>query len=250
MAPDELRDAVLYQLGALDAFAQVGGAQVAYVKPHGALYHAVAGRAFARRRRRGRRRRVRPVARHPGPAGFRTASRLPMRPGWKPCQRRSPIVVPARRRSGLATGGGRRADRSETRSPHGRSGWRSTTRWSPSTARSSAWRRARSACTETRQAPSRSRDCGARCARRGRCRRSTVSRADMQRRSFGPAAWLIDESRRTGGVGPSTPRSRNRGVTEIVPAERTVLVVCDRSSADSIGPLPRHDRAWPKIGRR
>jgi UPF0271 protein len=41
MAPDELRDAVLYQLGALDAFAQVGGAEICYVKPHGALYHAV-----------------------------------------------------------------------------------------------------------------------------------------------------------------------------------------------------------------
>jgi UPF0271 protein len=40
MDPHELRDAVLYQLGALDAFAQVAGAEVAYVKPHGALYHA------------------------------------------------------------------------------------------------------------------------------------------------------------------------------------------------------------------
>src|SRR4029078_13043337 len=38
--PDELRDVVLYQLGALDAFAQVAGTGVAYVKPHGALYHA------------------------------------------------------------------------------------------------------------------------------------------------------------------------------------------------------------------
>ena len=38
--PAELRDAVLYQLGALDAFAQVAGAGVRYVKPHGALYHA------------------------------------------------------------------------------------------------------------------------------------------------------------------------------------------------------------------
>ncbi len=36
----DLRDAVLYQLGALDAFAQVAGAEVGYVKPHGALYHA------------------------------------------------------------------------------------------------------------------------------------------------------------------------------------------------------------------
>lgn len=40
MSEAELRDAVLYQLGALDAFAQVGGSEVAYVKPHGALYHA------------------------------------------------------------------------------------------------------------------------------------------------------------------------------------------------------------------
>ena len=42
MTPIELRDAVLYQLGALDAFAQVGGAEIEYVKPHGALYHATA----------------------------------------------------------------------------------------------------------------------------------------------------------------------------------------------------------------
>ena len=38
--PHELRDIVLYQLGALDGFAQVAGTGVAYVKPHGALYHA------------------------------------------------------------------------------------------------------------------------------------------------------------------------------------------------------------------
>lgn len=38
--PLELRDAVLYQLGALDGFAQVAGAGVGYIKPHGALYHA------------------------------------------------------------------------------------------------------------------------------------------------------------------------------------------------------------------
>jgi UPF0271 protein len=38
--PAELRDVVLYQLGALDGFAQVAGSEVAYVKPHGALYHA------------------------------------------------------------------------------------------------------------------------------------------------------------------------------------------------------------------
>lgn len=39
--PDELRDEVLYQLAALDGFARVAGSRVKYVKPHGALYHAV-----------------------------------------------------------------------------------------------------------------------------------------------------------------------------------------------------------------
>lgn len=40
VAPDDLRDDVLYQLGALDAFARVAGTRVRYVKPHGALYNA------------------------------------------------------------------------------------------------------------------------------------------------------------------------------------------------------------------
>ncbi|MER7460368.1 5-oxoprolinase subunit PxpA [Micromonospora sp. NPDC126480] len=39
----ELRDEVLYQLGALDAFCRVAGTRVRYLKPHGALYHAAAG---------------------------------------------------------------------------------------------------------------------------------------------------------------------------------------------------------------
>jgi UPF0271 protein len=42
MDPRELRDAVLYQIGALDAFARAAGGRVSYVKPHGALYHAAA----------------------------------------------------------------------------------------------------------------------------------------------------------------------------------------------------------------
>src|SRR5215471_20708440 len=40
--PDELRDDLLYQLGALDAFARVSGGRVGYVKPHGALYNVAA----------------------------------------------------------------------------------------------------------------------------------------------------------------------------------------------------------------
>lgn len=43
MDPDELADAVLYQVAALDGVARAaGGAGVAHVKPHGALYHVVA----------------------------------------------------------------------------------------------------------------------------------------------------------------------------------------------------------------
>jgi 5-oxoprolinase (ATP-hydrolysing) subunit A len=37
----ELADEVAYQIGALRVFAQAAGAQVAYVKPHGALYNRV-----------------------------------------------------------------------------------------------------------------------------------------------------------------------------------------------------------------
>jgi UPF0271 protein len=40
--PDELAADVMYQLGALDAFARVAGARVRYVKPHGALYNTAA----------------------------------------------------------------------------------------------------------------------------------------------------------------------------------------------------------------
>jgi UPF0271 protein len=37
--PAELADTVLYQIGALEAFARASGIRVAYVKPHGALYN-------------------------------------------------------------------------------------------------------------------------------------------------------------------------------------------------------------------
>ena len=37
--PEEVTALVLYQLGALDAFCRAAGTRVAYVKPHGALYH-------------------------------------------------------------------------------------------------------------------------------------------------------------------------------------------------------------------
>jgi UPF0271 protein len=39
---NELRDDILYQIGALEAFCRVAGTRVRYVKPHGALYNTAA----------------------------------------------------------------------------------------------------------------------------------------------------------------------------------------------------------------
>ena len=39
--PDALTNDVIYQLGALEAFARAAGGRVGYVKPHGALYNAI-----------------------------------------------------------------------------------------------------------------------------------------------------------------------------------------------------------------
>jgi 5-oxoprolinase (ATP-hydrolysing) subunit A len=49
-APNDLENEVLYQIGALDAFARTAGDRVRYVKPHGALYNRIvhdAGQAEA-----------------------------------------------------------------------------------------------------------------------------------------------------------------------------------------------------------
>ena len=43
--PDELEAEIVYQTGALDALARIEGTRVSYVKPHGALYNAVADHA-------------------------------------------------------------------------------------------------------------------------------------------------------------------------------------------------------------
>jgi len=42
VAPGELAAEVMYQVGALDAFARAAGSRVRYVKPHGALYNTAA----------------------------------------------------------------------------------------------------------------------------------------------------------------------------------------------------------------
>lgn len=42
LSPEEVRDYVLYQIGALRAFVQAEGMRLQHVKPHGALYHIAA----------------------------------------------------------------------------------------------------------------------------------------------------------------------------------------------------------------
>ncbi|HEY5420018.1 MAG TPA: 5-oxoprolinase subunit PxpA, partial [Marmoricola sp.] len=39
--PEALTQDVIYQVGALQAFARIAGSRVSYVKPHGALYNAI-----------------------------------------------------------------------------------------------------------------------------------------------------------------------------------------------------------------
>jgi len=41
--PEQVKDAVIYQVGALWAFCRAEGVRLAHVKPHGALYNAAAG---------------------------------------------------------------------------------------------------------------------------------------------------------------------------------------------------------------
>jgi UPF0271 protein len=49
LSDGELHAAVVYQLGALDACCRAAGTRLAYVKPHGALYHEVVSNAGAAR---------------------------------------------------------------------------------------------------------------------------------------------------------------------------------------------------------
>ena len=132
-------DAVLYQLGALDAFAQVAGSEVAYIKPHGAVpRHDRRSGPGRRRRRRGGRvdprspcsaRRVRCCCgRRRRPASSRSGRRSPTGPisatdAW--CRAPSPTPSSSTGRGGRqggppgdrARGGRRRRQRGQRRGP-------------------------------------------------------------------------------------------------------------------------------------
>ncbi len=103
--PDELRDDLLYQLGALDGFCRVAGTRVRYVKPHGALYNTAAvdaGQAAAVVAAVGDYDPTLPVLCQPGSVLFRTAADAGLTPvgegfadrGYRPDGRLVPRTAP------------------------------------------------------------------------------------------------------------------------------------------------------------
>ena len=221
MAPDELRDAVLYQLGALDGFAQAAGSHVSYVKPHGALYHAVAAERHARRRARGRgssstTRRWRCSA-----CRARRCSRRPMQRASKRCRRRSPTapIAPtaASCRAG-STGSVLHRPERHRRTRAVRMAVDSEVVAADGSVREGQ-RPARCACTATHPAPWRS---PGRCATRSTRPASASDRfaaLTCNVDAVGPAAWLLDDVDDPAAWAASLRGSRVDGVIEIVPAE-------------------------------
>ncbi len=57
----------------------------------------------------------------------------------------------------------------------------------------------------------------------------------MQRRSYGPTAWMLDDVVDPAGLALSISSASLSGVREVIPAESTVVVVCQRSEAAAIG---------------
>ena len=150
----ELRDAVLYQLGALDAFAQVAGAEVAYIKPHGALYHATIDNEAQARAVVAAAAEYDPslaVLGFPGSALLAAAEREPT---WRRCRRRSstgPTCPTAGSCRGRSTGAVITDPDAVASRPCASP---STARSSPSTAPCSPRRLVRCASTATARGPS------------------------------------------------------------------------------------------------
>ncbi|HYN34984.1 MAG TPA: carboxyltransferase domain-containing protein [Ilumatobacteraceae bacterium] len=57
----------------------------------------------------------------------------------------------------------------------------------------------------------------------------------MQRRSYGPTAWMLDDVADPAGLALRISAASLSGVREVVPAESTVVVVCERSDAAVVG---------------
>ena len=137
MDPDELTNDVLYQLGALEAFARVAGTQVRYVKPHGALYNAIVhheAQAEAVVEAVRRYDPTLPVLGLPGSVWLAAAEGAGLTPVPEAFADRA---YTPQGHAGVAARARRRAARPRSRWPSGPSGWPPARRWWPPTARSS-----------------------------------------------------------------------------------------------------------------
>ena len=243
--PRDLRDAVLYQLGALDAFAQVAGAEVAYVKPHGALYHATIDGAGPGRRRRRRGRRVRPVAGRARRAGLVRCCGRPRRPGSSRSSRRSPTaptsrdgrLVPRAEPDALVVDPAEVAARAVRLATEHEVAVRRRHRREGAVPLAV---RARRHAGRRRAGPGR-----ARRARRGRRRRAPVHGVTPRLLPYGPAGWLVElaPSRRR----RATPRRSQRPATPTSPRScrrrATVLV----RLAEPAPIARRRRRGWRRV---
>ncbi|MBV1893608.1 MAG: allophanate hydrolase subunit 1 [Ilumatobacteraceae bacterium] len=70
----------------------------------------------------------------------------------------------------------------------------------------------------------------------------------MQRRAYGPTAWLIDNVTHPGAYAQAVTAVAIDGVLEVLPAEATVLVVCERDRLEAIGTAL--DQIEPNLGER
>ena len=240
------------RLGALDAFARVGGARCAYVKPHGALYNAIVAPRGAGRGR-GRRRCASTTAALPvlGLPGSAVAARVPTARGCGSSPRGSPI---ARTRPTARWCRARSRVRCST-DPCARR---------PTQARRSsrdAWRRvdlrARRHARRGRRSPTRSRAALAADGRRA-APRSRVTRCARAAVRAARGAGRVRLARRGDAARPRALRAPiAAGVVDVVPAARTVLV--DDATAtstargradDSLDAPPHGDAAGRDAGRR
>ena len=63
----------------------------------------------------------------------------------------------------------------------------------------------------------------------------TDAGSPMQRRPYGPTAWLLVDVADPAGLAQGIRSASLPGVREVIPAESTVVVVCARSEAAAIG---------------
>ena len=132
--PEALTQDVIYQVGALEAFARVAGSRVRYVKPHGALYNAIVHHEEQAAAVVAGDRRLRPDAAGARAAGLGVAAARRARPGSRPSRGVRGPRLHARGDAGVAPAAGCGARTTPRRSPGAASRSRRASRSPTSTA--------------------------------------------------------------------------------------------------------------------